>query len=220
MRFRKLGEKLRRGPTRVLCVGVLFLTVATGCDITAFIVPSAVQINTQAKLQVVVESIGTGAFPYTLHVMLRVPDDWTPVSEGYSGIANGVPAQGIPTRSVSNPSADCDFSTFPGVGSAPVGFQDVWYTESFAGTFDSDKGTLTANFTAGSTTGSFTLLTATAIDDLGSPGGGGCIESMTSQKVTVQLDPTSIPMLPPGAWLVLALLLAGSSAWALRARGA
>jgi hypothetical protein len=63
----------------------------------------------------------------------------------YNGTVESSPVSGTPTTSTTDPSAGCDFATF--VGSAPAGYQDIWFTEIFAGSDGpTDNGTLVAEF--------------------------------------------------------------------------
>lgn len=105
---------------------------------------------------------------------------------------------GTPTTSTTDPSAGCDFATF--VGSAPAGYQDIWFTETFAGSDGpTDNGTLVAEFQVDPNIASqdFQLLAATAFDEVG---GGLCVETETMKIHTIA---ETVPAV--GGWGLVAL---------------
>lgn len=177
------------------------LAATTGCDITSFTGPAFVHPGTTVQYELAMQSAGASAAAFDIHVLLRVPTDFNLTASSYSGKVQGSPVSGSPTVSTSDPSAGCNFAGF--VGSPGALYQDIWFSETFAGTDGpGDYATLTAEFAVDPNAGvpkGYQLLAATAYDEAGS---GFCAETETTPVHIV----AGVPAV--GAW-GLAVLGAG-----------
>jgi len=180
------------GQWLLLVLLLALLGAATGCDITSFTGPAFVLPGWTVKYEVNIQSAASTPDPFDLHVLMRVPLTFSHTTSNYSGTVQSRPVSGTPTVSTSDPSAGCDFAGF--VGSAPVGYQDIWCSGSFAGSDGPpDNGTLSAEFLvdANSASQQCQLLAATAYDDAGS---GFCVETETKNvRVIAEPVPTAGP---------------------------
>jgi hypothetical protein len=113
------------GALLLLSVGAL-----VGCEITSFTGPAVTGLNQLVSYSVGISSPAGTVTSMDLHVLLRVPSDWSVLSASYSGTVLGSPVSGTPTQSGSNPTITCDFTTL--VGAKPAGFQDVYFSATSA----------------------------------------------------------------------------------------
>jgi hypothetical protein len=163
------------GALLLLSVGAL-----VGCEITSFTGPAVTGLNQLVSYSVGISSPAGTVTSMDLHVLLRVPSDWSVLS-----------------------AITCDFTTL--VGAKPAGFQDVYFSATFpSGVSDTDSGTLTAKFITGGSQGSRTLSAATAADETNDASQGACGESAT---LNVTILP-GLPSIGPLGLVVLATGLA------------
>jgi len=199
-----------------LALLLVLLGASTGCDITDFSGPPFALPGTTVTFTVDIQSVGSYGSPFDLHVLLRVPTMFALQSSSYSGTVQSTPVSGTPTVSTSDPSTGCDFASF--VGSPGAGYQDIWFSESFAGSDGpTDGGTLTVEFAVhpNAAFAHHQLLAATAIDDPITPENGLCIDTAT-RNVTVVAG--TVPAVESWGLVGLAVGLAGAAGAGRRLR--
>lgn len=128
----------------------LVLVLLTACTITSFTGTTSVIPGGTASYDIAV--VGSG-YSGTVRELMIVPADWTVASATYSGTANGSPVSGSATVT--------DGALDPCSVAIPAGYKGVLFQAgpfTASSTFGADSGTLHVDYTAGATTGTFTLM--------------------------------------------------------------